>query len=209
MADQRAYFEKFIEENTSNAVGALFAMSMVQSKPMEEAKELLGKFETNLPGHVYVAEMKEMLSTREKMEAGAEATKEGNVAPDFTLTSTDGKEVALSSYKGKYVLVDFWASWCGPCRKENPNVVKAYNAYNAKGFEVLSVSVDDNEAKWLEAIKEDGLTWTQVRDTDKSVGTQYNVKQIPTTILLDKEGVIIAKNLRGEALEQKLAELLN
>ncbi len=209
MEDQKAYYEKFLEANATNAVGALMTVSMAQSKPLDEVKELAATLEASLPGHKYVAEVYEIIETREKMEAGATATKEGNVAPDFTLLSTDGKEIALSSFRGKYVLVDFWASWCGPCRQENPNVVKAYNKYNSKGFEVLSVSVDDDEAKWLEAIKADGLSWTQVRDTDKSVGTQYNVKQIPTTLLLDKEGVIIAKNLRGEALEAKLAELLN
>lgn len=209
MADQKAYYEQFLEANATNAVGALMTLSMSQSKPLEEVKELTSKLEASLPGHKYVEELNEMIEKREKMEAGVEATKEGNVAPDFTLMSTEGKEVSLSSYKGKYVLVDFWASWCGPCREENPNVVKAYNKYNAKGFEVLSVSVDDDEAKWLEAIKADGLTWTQVRDTEKNVSLDYNVQQIPTTLLLDKEGVIVAKNLRGAALEQKLAELLN
>ncbi len=118
-------------------------------------------------------------------------------------------EVSLSSLKGKYVLVDFWASWCGPCRNENPKVVAAYNKYNSKGFEVLSVSVDEDEAKWLEAVKTDGLIWTNVRDVNKEVGKQYAIRNIPTTLLLDKEGKIIGKNLRGAELEEKLAELLN
>lgn len=137
-----------------------------------------------------------------------EAVKEGKTAPAFSLVSTEGNEVSLESYKGKYVLVDFWASWCQPCRQENPNVVNAYKAYNSKGFEVLSVSVDRDEQAWLNAIKEDGLTWAQVRDTENKVAEMYAIQQIPTTFLLDREGVIIATNLRGEALEAKLKELM-
>ena len=137
-----------------------------------------------------------------------EAVKEGNAAPAFSLVSIDGKEVSLESYKGKYVLVDFWASWCQPCRQENPNVVKAYSAYNSKGFEVLSVSVDRDEEAWKNAIKEDGLSWTQVRDAENKVAELYAIQSIPTTFLLDQQGVIIATNLRGEALEAKLKELM-
>lgn len=209
MEEQKAYFENFVDNNTTNAMGAYMAMNMARSLSLEELKELIAKFEASLSDHVYVAEMNELVADMEKMEARLAATKEGAVAPDFTLTSKDGKEVSLSSFRGKYVLVDFWASWCGPCRGENPNVVKAYKKYNSKGFEVLSVSVDNNQEKWLEAIEADGLTWTQVRDTDKEVGKLYAIQNIPTTLLLDKEGVIIAKNLRGEELENKLAELLN
>jgi peroxiredoxin len=135
----------------------------------------------------------------------------GETAPDIILNDPFGKTVALSSLRGKYVLVDFWASWCKPCRMENPNVVKMYNKYKGKGFEVFSVSLDDNKDAWVKAINDDKLLWTHVSDLKKwkaSVVASYNIESIPFTVLLDKEGKIIDKNLRGEMLEKKLAELM-
>jgi len=135
----------------------------------------------------------------------------GYAAIDFTQPDVNGKNVSLSSYKGKYVLVDFWASWCGPCRRENPAVVAAYQKYHDKGFDILAVSMDDNKDKWLAAIAKDNLTWTHVSDLkgwQNSVGKMYGVTSIPFNVLLDKEGKILAKSLRGADLEAKLAELL-
>lgn len=135
----------------------------------------------------------------------------GETAPDIVLNDPFGKTVALSSLRGKYVLVDFWASWCKPCRMENPNVVRMYNKYKAKGFDVFSVSLDDNKDAWVKAINDDKLLWTHVSDLKKwnaSVVKSYNIESIPFTVLLDKDGKIVAKNLRGEQLEQKLAELM-
>jgi peroxiredoxin len=131
----------------------------------------------------------------------------GSQVPDFTLPSDDGKMVSLSSFKGKYVLLDFWAAWCRPCRVENPHIVKAYKKYNSKGFEVFGVSLDQNDEAWHQAIKQDGLLWKQVRDVQNEVATTYKVTSIPLSFLLDKEGRIIAKNLRGAALEEKLEEI--
>lgn len=138
----------------------------------------------------------------------------GATAPEFTQADTSGKMVSLSSFRGKYVLVDFWASWCGPCRAENPNVVKAFNKYKNKNFTILGVSLDKPGAKtkWLAAIKKDGLTWTQVSDLkwwDNAASTAYAVQSIPQNFLLDPNGKIIGKNLRGEDLENKLAELFD
>ena len=135
----------------------------------------------------------------------------GALAPDITLSDTTGAPVALSSLRGKYVLLDFWASWCGPCRAENPNVVRMYNKFRDKGFAIYSVSLDQAKANWTKAIRNDNLTWTHVSDLkfwQSAAAQQYGIQAIPATFLLDKDGKIIAKNLRGDALEQKLDEIL-
>lgn len=135
----------------------------------------------------------------------------GAQAPEISLNDTTGTPVPLSSLRGKYVLLDFWASWCGPCRMENPNVVRMYNKYKDKGFAIYSVSLDQTKGNWTKAIRNDNLTWTHVSDLkfwQSAAAQQYGVQAIPATFLLDKEGKIIAKNLRGEALEQKLEEIL-
>lgn len=148
----------------------------------------------------------------EKVEI-ARKTGIGRFAMEFTQNDTAGIPVSLSSFKGKYLLVDFWASWCGPCRQENPNVVKAFNAYKDKGFHILGISLDQPNAhdKWMKAIHDDKLTWTHVSDLKfwkNAIAVQYGIQAIPQNLLLDKEGKIIAKNLRGEELAAKLAELL-
>ncbi len=146
------------------------------------------------------------------MVESALATAIGQPAPEIKLPSPNGEEIALSSFKGKVVLIDFWASWCGPCRKEMPNVVKAYAKFKNKGFEIYGVSLDQDKDHWVEAIAKDGITWPQVSDLQKwgsQVVRLYNIQGIPFTVLVDKEGKILAKNLRGEELEKKLAEVLN
>lgn len=135
----------------------------------------------------------------------------GTQAIEFVQNDTSGKPVALSSFRGKYVLIDFWASWCGPCRQENPNVVAAFNRFRDKNFTVLGVSLDNNRDRWLKAIADDQLSWTQVSDLQywqNDVALKYRIQNIPQNLLLDPNGVIIAKNLRGEVLEQKLCEIL-
>jgi peroxiredoxin len=135
----------------------------------------------------------------------------GQKAPDFTQAQPDGTPLALSSLEGQLVLIDFWASWCGPCRRENPNVVKLYDRFHDKGFEILGVSLDSDRDNWLAAIEADGLRWKHVSDLgywNNAVAKQYGVRSIPHTVLVGPDGVIIAKNLRGEELEAKVAEVL-
>jgi peroxiredoxin len=135
----------------------------------------------------------------------------GEIAPDFTLNDPEGNPVTLSSLRGKYVLIDFWASWCGPCRQENPNVVRMYDKFKDKGFSIYGVSLDKEATAWKAAIKKDNLTWQHGSDLkywNSAVAQTYGVSAIPATYLLDKDGKIIAKNLRGPALEAKLSELL-
>lgn len=139
------------------------------------------------------------------------STNVGQFAPEISLPTPNGKEIALSSLKGKLVLIDFWASWCGPCRKEMPNVVKIYSKFKNKGFEIYGVSLDQDKEKWMEAITKDGINWPQVSDLkywDNVAARIYNVQGIPYTVLIDKDGKIIAKNLRGQELEKKIAEVL-
>jgi thiol-disulfide isomerase/thioredoxin len=135
----------------------------------------------------------------------------GQEAPNFIQNDPSGQPVELKSFRGKYVLVDFWASWCGPCRKENPNVVEAYNHYKNKNFTILSVSLDRDKQKWLQAIAQDELSWTHVSDLgfwNNAVAKLYRIQSIPQNLLLDPDGKIIGKNLRGETLDNFLSQVI-
>lgn len=151
-------------------------------------------------------------TTRTKQYIPKGAPQIGEEAPDIALPDANGKIIKLSDLKGQIVLLDFWASWCGPCRGEMPNVVEAYNQYNSKGFTVYSVSLDSDKNRWLSAIQQDGMVWdahvSELKKWDSDAAREYFVRGIPATFLIDKDGIIIGKNLRGAALHKKLAELL-
>lgn len=157
----------------------------------------------NNPSFKPAADLKQKVSLERKLAVG-------NPAPEISLPGPDGGEIKLSSLRGKVVLIDFWASWCGPCRRENPEVVRIYNRFRDKGFEVFGVSLDRDRDAWLNAIAKDGLVWTQVSDLkywQSQAALLYGVKSIPHTVLIDQEGKIIMRRLRGKALERKLEEI--
>jgi peroxiredoxin len=168
---------------------------------------------TDTDGRQLVAEMMTELRQKQMTQQSASRSKVsiGQEAPEITLMTPEGKPFSLSSLRGKYVLVDFWASWCRPCRAENPNVVRVYNKYKERGFEILGVSLDRSKDAWVKAIEKDGLTWPHISDLkfwQSAAAQTYGVSAIPYTVLVDPEGKIIAQNLRGASLERKLEELL-
>jgi peroxiredoxin len=182
--------------------------TLMQLLPPNVKADRLGKAIIHLPV------MRDSLAKASAAKQMAEAGKipVGGKAPDFIQHTPQGKAVSLSSFKGKYVLVDFWASWCVPCRNENPNVVKVYNKYKDKGFTVLGVSLDAASARaaWIKAIASDGLTWTQISDLNgwkSEAAALYGVSSIPQNFLIDPNGVVIGKNLRGDDLQKKLASI--
>jgi peroxiredoxin len=190
-----------------NSISALFATSLLkdQEASFTFLDSVATRFKTALPNSAYTNDLVR------KVE-GIRSTAIGSFAPEIDLPTPDGDNLALSSLRGKYVLVDFWAAWCRPCRMENPNVVRAYQQFASKGFEVYGVSLDRKKEDWVKAIEADGLPWAHVSDLkyfQSEAASLYNITFIPASFLLDPEGKIVAKNLRGEDLIRKLSELLD
>ena len=160
---------------------------------MDELKATRAKISSELAGCPYVKDLDGIIKQLENVQIG-------KVAPEFSLPDTAGVSVSLSDFRGKYVLLDFWASWCPPCRRENPNVVKAFNEYKDKNFTIVGISLDKDKSKWMKAIADDNLAWTHLSDLkywDSEIPALYGVRGIPANVLLDPDGVIVAKNITG------------
>lgn len=202
---------KKIKDNP-NSFASIMPIQQLRPEEYLDAYKALDKgLSEKYPDNKDIKSFHGMVKQAEMMVSRTQAIKIGGEAPELILPMPNDKDLALSSLRGKVVLIDFWASWCGPCRKEMPTVKRAYEKYKSKGFEILGVSLDKDRSAWLQAISSDGLTWPQVSDLkfwQSEACEIYAVQSIPYTVLIDKEGKIIATDLRGAALEKKLAEVL-
>lgn len=210
IADMKKVYVTLIDENPASLVSLAAVQQLDNKLAMDLYRKVDFALQQTIPNNPWSLDFHQKIEKMVSLYVGESA-------PDFTLNNTDGNAVSLSSLKGKVVLIDFWASWCRPCRAENPNVVKLYNKYKNKGFDVLSVSLDgmprQQNAKqdWLNAIEKDGLIWknhlSDLKGWKSSVVPQFNIEGIPFTLLVDKEGIIIGMNLRGQDLENKLTTI--
>lgn len=207
--------KSFINNATSSSA-TLYALGIAsQTIPGEELKSMADASAKKFPENAGLAKIKSMLAVKAPDHAANNSDNSypllNKPAPDLTMNDVNGKPVSISDFKGKYVLVDFWASWCGPCRQENPNVVAAYNRFKGKNFTILGVSLDEDKANWQKAIAQDNLSWNHMSDLkqwESAAVKTYGIDGIPFNVLIDPAGKIIASSLRGEELERKLGEVL-
>jgi peroxiredoxin len=220
--ERRSFVENFINENQTSIVSLLGLYEMFGQQPLFNAKDDYAIFKaladtlihhqpTSLHAQDFKTKMAQFERDRIKQQQIAEKLAIGKVAPEIELSDPEGNKIALSSLRGKYVLIDFWAAWCAPCRQDNPKLRNVYYKYKNKGFEIYAISLDKTKEDWVKAIKQDRLNWIHVSDLkfwQSPVAQMYNVEAIPFNILIDKEGKIIAKQLRSQQLDQKLNEIL-
>jgi peroxiredoxin len=200
MEQQDSFRDDYIMAHPGSFVAHYILDGVKQDYPLDELKELVGNFTTE---SIYSDHLNEYIANQERLEVGQPFI-------DFALMTNEGTEVVLSEMipQNKLTLVDFWASWCGPCRHENPVVKAAYEQFHELGFDVVGVSIDQDEEAWLQAVEDDQLPWTQVRDSEHKASEDYMIYYIPSNFLFDQDGIMVAKGLRGENLTAKLAELL-
>lgn len=206
---EKQYKREFVGENGNSLFGLMLLSELFSKQDISaaEASESLKTLSPKLATHQLVADLKQKIAAKKRAEIGG-------VAPNFEGPTPEGEMLALNDVLGKYTIIDFWASWCRPCRAENPNVVDVYNKYHDKGLNIISVSLDKTGQKdrWLKAIKDDKMDWHHVSNLkfwQEPIARQYNVRSIPATFLLDENGTIIDKNLRGQALQTKMASLFD
>ena len=205
LTKRAAIYKKFIKDNPDSYISLVTLGGYAYSADYADIAPLFDSMSDRMKKTVRGQHFAERLTHIKAVALGA-------IAPEFTEADTTGSMLSLSSFRGKYVLIDFWASWCGPCRQESPNLVKAFKRYKGHNFTIVGVSLDqaDGKGRWLDAIRKDGLAWAQVSDLkfwDSEAAQLYGVNAIPQNFLLDPNGKIIAKNLRGDDLENKLEEL--
>lgn len=205
MNEQSEATLKFVNDNKNSLAGFYAATSLDPDKYEQQLIAYADAIKDNFKDNLGVQQF-------ERQMAAAKPVSIGQPAPDFTIIGIDDKPIKLSDYKGKYVMLDFWASWCMPCRQENPNVVKQYAIYHAKGLNILGISLDQDKSKWQQAITADNLTWTHASDLKNFEGPTeelYHIQAIPSNFIIDPNGIIIAKNVRGADLEEFLNKTFN
>jgi peroxiredoxin len=199
--NKKTFIKEFIANNGDKYISPYITYRNTYQFELGELESLFSAFSESVKHSPFVPYIEEHINTMRRVRVG-------QIYVTFSMRNSEEELVPISSFIGdNYVLLDFWASWCGPCRVENPNLVATYNRFKDKGFEIIGISFDTNKENWLQAVKDDGLTWPQLSDLkgwNNAAGKLYGIRSIPANVLLDKEGYIIAKNLRGQELDEKL-----